>query len=172
MGVNGIASPVDVAVTGLKAESLRLNVVANNIANASTTRTAEGGPYRRQVVSFEAALHGPQIALPEPPSTSPQALRTAPSGDGPRLLISHQDRMHVLPAGVEVGQVQDDASDFQVVYDPTHPDADANGYVKMPNVNPVVEMMDLMSASRAYEANVTAIGVARDMAAKALEIGR
>ena len=162
----GIFTSLDISAAGLSAERLRMNVISNNIANAGTTRTPEGGPYRRQIVTFQQALGGPQILIPaEPPPTS----GLGPGGRNARL---DMERFHVLPAGVEVGQVEQDGSDFQTVYDPSHPDADADGYVKMPNVNPVVEMMDLMGASRAYEANVTAMTAARDMATKTLEIGR
>jgi len=169
----GIFTSMEVSASGLSAQRLKMNVIANNIANAGTTRTADGTPYRRQVVTFEAALNGPQIALPTGGGPGAPELPMAQTHEGHRQLqLNMQERLQVLPAGVEVAQVTTDPSDFQVVYDPTHPDADAKGYVKLPNVNPVVEMMDLMGASRAYEANVTAIGVARDMASKALEIGR
>jgi flagellar basal-body rod protein FlgC len=174
MADSGLFSSLEISASGLSAQRLRMNVIANNLANAGTTRTPEGGPYRREVATFQAALNGPRILVPKGPAvakgglTPVQAGAARPAG-APQLAA---ERFTVLPAGVEVASVAPDTSDFPMVYDPGHPDADANGYVKMPNVNPVVEMMDLMAASRAYEANVTAIGVARDMATKTLEIGR
>src|SRR5438128_489280 len=150
----GLFSSLEISAGGLAAERLRMNVIANNIANAGTTRTPEGGPYRRQVVSFRAALDGPRIMVPQP-VPAPGFARPAPAGMG-------MERMTALPAGVEVASVSADPSDFQMQYDPSHPDADEKGYVKMPNVNPVVEMMDLMGASRAYEANISAMTAARD----------
>src|SRR5262245_35297054 len=138
----GLFSSLEISAGGLAAERLRMNVIANNIANAGTTRTPEGGPYRRQVVSFRAALDGPQILVPQP---VPSPGFTRPPG-ATELGI---ERMTALRAGVEVGSVSADPSDFQMMYDPSHPDADEKGYVKLPNVNPVVEMMDLMGASRA-----------------------
>jgi flagellar basal-body rod protein FlgC len=163
----GIFTSLDISAAGLSAQRLRMNVISNNIANAGTTKTPDGGPYRRQVVNFQQALDGPQILVPAGPEHASGGL--GPDGRNARL---DMERFHVLPAGVEVGEVQQDKSDFQTIYDPTHPDADADGNVKMPNVNPVVEMMDLMGASRAYEANVTAMTAARDMATKTLDIGR
>jgi len=167
----GIFSSLEISASGLSAERLRMNVIANNIANASTTRTPEGGPYRRQVTTFEAALNGPQILVPQAPVASAGGAGGRAGGGAASLRVA-AERFAALPAGVQVREVETDKAEFPTVYDPSHPDADANGYVKMPNVNPVTEMMDLMTASRAYEANVTALGVARDMANKTLEIGR
>jgi flagellar basal-body rod protein FlgC len=171
MADTGMFSSLEISASGLSAQRLRMNVIANNIANASTTRTPEGGPYRRQVANFQAAMEGPKILVPQTPRpvAGGSGAPNAPGAAAPRVAA---ERYAVLPAGVEVGQVVPDPSEFQMVYDPGHPDADAKGYVKMPNVNPVVEMMDLMAASRAYEANVSAMGVARDMTNKTLEIGR
>jgi flagellar basal-body rod protein FlgC len=181
MADSGMFSSLDISASGLSAERLRMNVIANNIANAGTTRTSEGGPYRRQVVDFQAALNGPKILVPQdPPPTVTGGPGTMPGGRGTAapgarataVTAPAAERYAVLSAGVEVARVTTDPTEFPMVYDPGHPDADAKGYVKMPNVNPVVEMMDLMAASRAYEANVNALGVSRDMANKTLEIGR
>lgn len=168
----GIFSAFEISASGLAAQRLRMNVVANNIANASTTRTPEGGPYKRQVVTFQAALNGPGILVPVHGGAAAPQLPMTIHGEGRRSPEVMQERMQVLPAGVEVGQVASDPSEPQMVYDPTHPDADAKGYVQMPNVNPVVEMMEMMGASRAYEANISAMSVSKDMANKTLEIGR
>lgn len=143
----GMFGAIDAAASGLTAERLRMDVISNNIANANTTRTAEGGPYRRQYVVF-----------------SP---RTGSSPFG-RVLASELD----AGAGVRVVGIVKDESPLKMVYDPKHPDANADGYVSMPNVNIVAEMVDMITATRAYEANVTAVGAAKAMAAKAMEIGR
>ena len=139
------------AISGsaLTAERLRLDVIANNLANVNTTRTAEGGPYRRQEVVF--APRGEQVQWMYPGIESDPPFR----GRGVRV----------------VGTPGEPAA-FKRVYDRGHPDADATGYVSMPNVNVVTEMVDLMAATRAYEANVAAIGAAKAMATSALDIGR
>ena len=139
------------AISGsaLTAERLRLDVIANNIANVNTTRTPEGGPYRRQMVVF--APRGEQIQWMYP------GIEPDPQFRG---------------NGVRVVGIQADASAFKRVYDPGHPDADATGYVSLPNVNVVTEMVDLQEATRAYEANVAALSAAKVMAERALEIGR
>ncbi len=129
------------SASGMSAERLRLDLIANNIANVYTTRTESGGPYRRKVAVFAEALE--------------QARSARFSG-----------------SGVKVAAVVEDDSPPKVVYDPTHPDANAEGFVQMPNVNPVNELVDMMTATRAYEANVTVFNAGKTMALKALEIGR
>lgn len=146
---------LETSASGLTAERLRMDVVANNIANANTTRTAEGGPYRRQMVILGAR---PSFA---------QALAEA-SGQAPQVT----DGADLIGRGVRVVQVVQDTRPFKLKYDPTHPDADANGYVRLPNVETVTEMVDLISATRAYEANVTALNAFKSMVTAALQIGR
>ena len=139
------------AISGsaLTAERLRLDVIANNLANANTTRTAEGGPYRRQEVVF------------------------APRGEATQWMFPGMDPSGTFRGqGVRVAGITADTSAFKRVYEPGHPDADAAGYVAYPNVNPVTEMVDMMAATRAYEANVAAISAAKVMATAALDIGR
>ncbi|MDR7865450.1 MAG: flagellar basal body rod protein FlgC [Sporomusaceae bacterium] len=143
----GMFGAIDAAASGMTAERLRMDVIANNLANVNSTRTAEGGPYRRQMAVFAPRSGG---------STFGQML--AASFDG--------------GAGVRVVGIVKDSSPFKMVFDPKHPDANADGYVSMPNVNVVAEMVDMMTATRAYEANVTAVNAAKGMATKALEIGR
>lgn len=141
-------SPLHISASALTAERLRMDLIANNLANANTTRTPEGGPYRRQVAVF--------------------APRTSGSvGFGRRRAQSAAAGM-----GVRVVAIVEDDSPPRLVYDPSHPDADANGMVAMPNVDTVREMVDLITAARAYEANVTVIDAFKSMALKALEIGR
>jgi len=137
----GSFSSFDISSSGIFAQRIRMDVIANNIANAESTRTADGGPYRRQSVSFRAVYENVVGAQP-------------------------------VPAGVSVDQIIEDPTDFKAVYDPGHPDADPSGYVRMPNVNVVEEMVDMVSATRAYEANVTAMNATKSMIASAIEIGR
>lgn len=148
----GLFSALDTSASGLTAERLRMDLVAANLANANTTRTAGGGPYQRRV-----ALTAERV--PAFPS-----LLTA--------LGVPQDPVEALAPGVRVAAIARDPSPFKLKYDPTHPDADPNGYVRMPNVDPVTEMVDLITASRAYEANATAISAFKAMVHRALEIGR
>lgn len=138
----------DILASGLTAQRLRMDVIANNIANINTTRTPAGGPYKRQQVIFEARLKGLVSNLPL--SQEIQA-----PGDG-----------------VRVRGIIEDPSLPLLVYDPQHPDADSNGYVAMPNINVVSEMVDMISATRAYEANIMVLNASKAMALKALDIGR
>lgn len=140
---------INISASGLTAEKLRMDVISRNIANVNTTRTADGTPYRRQVVAFQEGDR--QMSFSDYLS------------DASRSLIC---------SGVKVSGITEDKTPFKSVYDPGHPDADENGYVKMPNVDIMTEMVNMISASRAYEANVTAINSAKSMALKALEIGR
>jgi flagellar basal-body rod protein FlgC len=140
---------IDSAASGLTAERLRMDVISNNIANANTTRTVEGGPYRRELVVFE-------------PRSAENSFANVLSGQ----MGQGQEQ------GVRVTGITKDTSPLRRVYDPSHPDADATGYVAMPNVNVVTEMVDMITASRSYEANVTVINSAKAMAAKALDIGK
>ncbi len=142
-----IFGAIDVAASGMTAERLRLDVISNNIANVNTTRTVEGGPYRRQFVVFESR-----------------------QGDASSFANVMAGQLQLN--GVRVSAIKKDDSPVRMVYEPGHPDADANGYVQMPNINIVTEMVDMMTASRAYEANVTSVNVAKSMMLKALEIGK
>jgi flagellar basal-body rod protein FlgC len=134
---------MSISASALSAQRTRLNVIAENLANANTTRTETGGPYQRRVVRLESEAPLFASLLPEA-----QHLR-----------------------GVKVGAVLT-VPETRRQYMPGHPDADADGYVEMPSVNPVLEMAEMMAATRAYEANVTAIQALKGMAQKALELGR
>jgi len=140
---------INISASGLTAEKLRMDVISRNIANVNTTRTADGTPYRRQVVVFQEAGNN---------MTFSDYLN-----DASRSMIG---------AGVKAIGITEDKTPFKSVYDPGHPDADEQGYVKMPNVEVMTEMVNMISASRAYEANITAINSAKSIAMKALEIGR
>lgn len=137
-----IFKSMDVSASGMTAQRQRLDVIAENLANINTTRTTEGGPYKRKSVLFEAR----------------------PAEDFDSLLGSTEK--------VEVTQIVQDAKGLRPEYDPGHPDADEKGNVMFPNVNPVSEMIHLMLASRAYEANVAVLRTGKAMAQKAIEIGR
>ncbi len=151
----GMFSSIDIAASGLTAERLRLDVIADNIANVNTTRTTEGGPFRRSRVIFRPRVEEPYWRSPFLP----------------RYL---QDE---VGKGVRVSKVEKDyATNPRLVYDPTHPDAiktgPRKGYVEFPNVNIVNEMVDMIAASRSYEANSAVINATKAMFLKALDIGR
>lgn len=137
-------SGIDISSNALNAQKTRLDIVAQNIANAQTTRGLDGQAYKRQVVNFESEL-----------------IKGMSEGNRNTGLQS-----------VRISGIVQDQSLGQRVYDPQHPDADANGVVTMPNVNLAHEMVDLISATRAYEANLSVVKNARQMAMKALEIGK
>jgi flagellar basal-body rod protein FlgC len=142
-----IAKSLEISASGLTAERVRMDVISNNIANLNSTRTPNGGPYRRQHVIFESA---------------------GDSGSSFASALKHASES----GGVRVAAVEPDEGDFKRVYEPGHPDAGPDGYVLMPNVEPVMEMVDLITATRAYDAGVSAIGAAKQMQQKALEIGK
>ncbi|MBN2125241.1 MAG: flagellar basal body rod protein FlgC [Deltaproteobacteria bacterium] len=139
---------IDIAAEGMTAQRTRLNVISANLANAHTTRTKDGTPYRRKTVIFEAV-----------PVRSPfhRHLRNAMDNE---------------LYGVRVREIAPVKGEFKRLFDPSHPDADENGYVYLPNVDYVSEMVSMLNASRSYEANASAIKTAKEMALKALEIGR
>lgn len=151
----GMFDAINAAGSALTAERLRMDVTAENLANAQTTRGADGQPYRRKEVVLQEKPGGSSFSSMLNASMNRGTGRA--SGGG---------------GGVEVGGIVEDQSDFRMQYDPGHPDADERGYVRMPNVNPVTEMVDLISASRGYEANVTAMNTAKQMFSKSLEILR
>jgi flagellar basal-body rod protein FlgC len=142
----------DISASALTAQRFRMDIVSSNIANADTTRArlVDGRwvPYQRKVVTMEAKK-------PEPFSSYLSSAMNGSTGEG-----------------VRVSRVYEDEAPFKQVYNPTHPDADERGYVQMPNVDILKEMVDLMSATRSYEANVTALNATKAMIAKALEIGK
>lgn len=134
--MNVLFLPLKVSATGLEAQKIRLNTIASNLANINSTRTPEGGPYRRKDVLFMSYVYD---------STA---------------------------YGVDVKEIVEDKRPFRVVFDPSHPDADKEGYVKYPNINPMEEMINLISASRAYEANLTMINSYKDMFLRTLDLLR
>lgn len=138
----GAFDGLDISGSGMNAHRAWMEASASNVANANTTRTAAGGPYQRKTVQFQEALRAAEIGVP--PTVS----------------------------GVNVAVGVPDTTPFPKIFDPGHPDADPDGYVALPNVDPVREMVDLTTATRAYEANVAAFGATKSMLLKSLEIGR
>ena len=141
-----IFTTMKISASALKAQRIRMNAISSNLANIETTRTPDGGPYRKREVVFKSSQQDFADTL--------------------------DTRMRDAVQGVEVSHVQASRLPPRMVYDPSHPDADENGQVAMPNISLVEETADMMSASRAYEANVTVVKSAKRMALKALEIGR
>ncbi|HEX2947144.1 MAG TPA: flagellar basal body rod protein FlgC [Clostridia bacterium] len=146
----GYFGALDIGASALTAQRLRMDTISQNIANANSTRTEDGTPYRRRIVVFQEQSAG--IPFSE--------------------YLTDSSRQQYLGKGVKVARIVEDPSPFKKVYDPGHPDADADGYVEMPNIDVVTEMVNMISATRAYEANVTSINTTKSMAMKALEIGR
>lgn len=139
----------DISASGLTAERQRLDIAAENLANTNTTRTESGGPYRRKMV-----------VLQEVPATTFRSKFNS--------LLSRT----AIKGGVKATEIVEDQRDLNPVYDPDHPDADEDGYVMMPNVDPVKETIDGMSATRSYEANITAFNAMKLMAQQALQLGK
>ena len=146
----GFFSALESNASALTAQRLRMDTISENLANINTTRTEDGTPYRRKTVIFQEQSNG----IPFSSYLSEAGKRYFPGG------------------GVRVSQIVEDQTPFKSIYDPGHPDADENGMVRMPNVDAVTEMVNMISATRAYEANVTAINATKSMASKALEIGK
>jgi flagellar basal-body rod protein FlgC len=147
----GLFDAIDVTGSGLSAERLRMDVVSENLANAETTKGADGLPYRRKEVVLQEA---------------------GGAGSFGNVLDVAMGNASSPARGVQVAGIVQDATPLKRIYDPGHPDADKNGYVTMPNVNTVTEMTDLISSSRAYEADVTAMQTAKQMFAKTIDILR
>ena len=146
-------SSLDIAGSGITAQKRRMDVIAENMVNRETTRTAEGGPYRRKLVVFREI-----------------------KGDTSFSSAMRHARLHRgdtgTKGGVMIREIIEDQSDFIPVYDPSHPDAGEDGYVMMPNVNSTTEMIDAMAATRSYSANIAAFEAIKNMAQQALQIGK
>lgn len=139
---------IETSSSGLSAQRLRMNLISGNLANVNTTRTRQGGPYRRK-----------------------EAVFAAQSMNSPFNKIL-TNRLNSQFSGVRVDRIYEDQTPPMMKYEPSHPHADEKGYVAMPNINPMEEMVNMISATRGFEANVTALQAAKEMALKALEIGR
>ncbi|EHO8054880.1 flagellar basal body rod protein FlgC [Campylobacter coli] len=159
-------SDFDISGYGLSAQRFRMNVISSNIANANTTRTAEGGPYRRREVIFKATDF--DKLLNEQINKDNNFLKY----ENPLNDPSSPEEAKPPIQSVVVDKVVRDDKDFRMKYDPSHPDANAQGYVAYPNVNPVIEMADLIEATRAYQANVSAFTSAKTIAQSAIDLLR
>ena len=139
---------INASSSGLSAQRLRMNLISGNLANVNTTRTAEGGPYRRKEAVFAAR----------------------PLEESFKKILADKQKQHL--SIVKVDRIVEDSNPPIMKYDPQHPDADEKGYVALPNINVMEEMVNMISATRGYEANVTALKAAKEMAARALDIGK
>lgn len=168
MPMASIFSGMNISASGMRAQRIRQTAISSNLANAETTRTADGGPYRRQFVVFtsdsdrrDVKLVNKTIAL-EGTMTNGSHLPIPPSN------FPRDERF--FGNGVNVNEIRQDSRPPKMVHDPSHPDADPNGYVAMPNVNIVEEMTDMIAATRAYEANVSAFNAMKGMYMQALQL--
>jgi flagellar basal-body rod protein FlgC len=143
-------SALDINASGLTAQRRRIEVISSNLANANTTRTAEGTPYKRKDLVFESA----------------------PVSDGFGAALTNEMVNGGGEAGVEIAGIYEDGTQFIRRYEPSHPDADGEGYVLYPNVSPIEEMGNLLSATRSFEANVQSMNAIKELARKSLEIGK
>lgn len=165
MNIKNVFTAFNISASGMSAQRKRMNVIANNMANAETTRTENGEPYRRQIVRLEPGTEEEFSRI-----MSREQLRMSRTSPFHFHTTIHRSRMvNQFEAGVRALEELDE-SDFKLVYEPSHPDADDNGYVRMPNINIVTEMVDMIAASRAFEANATAINAMKSMAKDSLEI--
>lgn len=146
----GLFESLRISASGLSAQRMRMDIVANNVANLNSTRGVDGKPYRRQSVTFREQTGGPAF------------------GD----VLGAARGTRQTPAGVEVASVHSDTSAPRKVHNPAHPDADENGDIFLPNIDMVTEMTDLVSANRAYEASVTVLNATKALAQSAINLGR
>lgn len=161
----GIFDSFDINASGMSAERYRMDIISQNVANAETTRTENGKPYVRKVVTFQEKNDVKNRHFSHVLDTAFSNLSGRPIGYTNSAELTTQGK------GVKIGTVQEDTwTEMNKVYDPTHPDADENGYVTYPNVNTITEMTNLIDASRGYEANATALEASKAMAQKGLEI--
>lgn len=158
-----------VAASGLSAQRVRMETIAQNIANADVTRTEDGGPYRRRAVQMTtAAPNGAATGFPTLPALLDRGVGAAPVP--PAAPLGGAPELDPEGVGVRVTAIVEDPSEGPLVYDPGHPDADANGYVRYPNVRTTEEIVDLMDARRVFEANATVFQSAKQMLRRAIDI--
>ncbi|MBQ7943709.1 MAG: flagellar basal body rod protein FlgC [Lachnospiraceae bacterium] len=161
----GMFDSFDISSSGMSAERYRMDIIAQNVANAETTRTAEGGPYVRKVVTYQ-----------EKQATETRSFSHVLDSQFSRVTgrpLGHLNATELTEAGygVKIASVEEDTwTEMNKVYDPTHPDADEEGYVTYPNVSTITEMTNLIDASRAFEANATAFNASKSIATKGLEM--
>lgn len=165
MSIEGLFAAIDISATGLTAQRTKLNIIASNIANAESTRTEEGGPYRRQQISLSPAKRAQFWSI-----LKEEFLRVKKTNKWHIDNEAFREVREEYAQGVNIDGILRDEKAPRLVYDPDHPDADANGFVAYPNINMITEMVNMLVATRAYEANVTAINAAKGMMQQALEI--
>ncbi|MBN2008063.1 flagellar basal body rod protein FlgC [candidate division KSB1 bacterium] len=166
MTIRSIFASLNISASGLSAQRQRIDTIARNLANVETTRTAAGGPYQREMVV---------VAEVQPQ----EKFRTIFQRVNSQMNLTHSNHLQSsfysrqnsgTSGGVEVDEIAEDTTPPRMKYDPTHPDANADGYVALPNINVVTEMVDMMGASRAYEANLTVVDATKKIVKKSLEI--
>ena len=164
--MGGLINAIEISAQGLSAQRARMNVIAENMANAETVETAEGGPYKRKQV----LVREEKATTPFTSYLSQANTRLVRTHDGHRPSRARLESGSVKVSTVKHEETVDPDSGFRLIHDPTHPNADDDGFVKMPDVDVVHEMVDMMAASRAYEANTTVISAAKKMVNDALDI--
>jgi flagellar basal-body rod protein FlgC len=168
MSLVGLFSDLSISASGLRAQRIRQNTISSNLANVETTRTEKGGPYRRQFPVFSADTDQRDTRLINQEIKLTGVTTQENHLPIPPLSFPRDERF--FGSGVRVDEIREDSRPPKMVYDPAHPDADKNGYVAMPNINVVEEMTNMIAATRAYEANVTAFNASKNMYMQALQI--
>ncbi len=164
--INSLFNAIDISASGLNVQRTKMNIISENIANAETTRAEDGNPYRRKIVLSEAGIPGKKFSeIYHENKLKMERTKNPHMPDEP-----FKDPTQKKLTGVHVADIVEDMSPFKMVYDPSHPDADKAGYVSMPNINVVQEMTSLITTSRAFEANITAINSSKEMIRKALKL--
>ena len=162
--MSNFLSGFDISGYGLSAQRVRVNTISSNIANAQTTRTEEGGPYRRREVVFKAVNFNDEY------NKALDDMSSSAKYEDPLNLGEFGKKVNPAIMSVVIDKISRDDSKPKMKFEPNHPDADANGYVAYPNINPVIEMADLVEATRSYQANVAAFQSSKDMANTALSL--
>jgi len=165
MSIKGLFSAIDISSTGLTAQRTKMNAISSNVANKDATRTEQGGPYRRQQVIFEPGKRAEFLTILKEEHLKMDRTQEV-HFDNTETWVKREN----IFQGVKVAEIAGDTRPPRLVYDPGHPDADDNGFVAYPNIDIITEMVNMIAASRAYEANVTAMNAAKGMMMNALEI--
>jgi flagellar basal-body rod protein FlgC len=168
MALIGLFTDLNISASGMRAQRIMQNTISSNLANAETTRTEKGGPYRRQFPVFAADSNQRDVRIVNQEIKLQGVTTQENHMDIPPLGFPKDKRF--FGSGVRVDEIREDSRPPRMVYDPSHPDADANGYVAMPNINVVEEMTNMITATRAYEANATAFNASKSMYTQALQI--
>ena len=168
----GFLNNLDIAVSGMSAQRLRMDIISQNVQNATTTRTSEGTPYRRQVVVFSSDESYDNLSIRDYIDRKVRNLPSKKSGFGSVLEMTLEQRRQRSGHGVVVTEIWEDPTPFTPVYDPSHPDADEDGYYYLPNVDVEEEQLDALVASNSYTASLTIFNSMKKMAQQALTIGQ